>query len=307
MDTTNTNAAIWDMLTERWRKTIKAKALSANTENGYLRTARRWSAWLAQQGHDIEPPEVRAHHIDDFIADIIDQTSAANAAHNYRNLRVYFAWLVKRKEIRTGNPMDEADPPTVPDKLTPVLTDEEHVKLFAVCAGRDFLAVRDTAILLLLMDTGLRVSELGQLAKDNINLGARRFKVVGKGNRERWVGFGSNAGLALARYLKQREKRLQTDCPALWLNRWGRPLAVNGIKDMLTRRGQQAGVAEPVHAHRFRHDFSHRWKLAGGSDEGLMTIAGWTTMKMAQHYGRAARTERALAEQRHISLADRLP
>src|ERR1700730_6349339 len=139
METTSTNAAIWDMLTERWRKTIKAKALSANTENGYLRTARRWSAWLAEQGHDIEPPEVRAHHVDDFIADIIEATSAANAAHHYRNLRVYFAWLVKRKEIRTGNPMDETDPPTVPDKLTPVLTDEEHVKLFAVCAGRDFL------------------------------------------------------------------------------------------------------------------------------------------------------------------------
>lgn len=246
--------------------------------------------------------------MDDFIADIIEATSPANGAHHYRNLRVYFGWLVKRKEISAGcNPMDETEPPTVPDKLTPVLTDEEHTKLFAVCSGRDFLSVRDTAILLLFIDTGLRVSELGHLQKDDIKLGERRFKVVGKGNRERWVGFGSNAGLALARYLKQREKRDGADLiGALWLNRWSRPLAVNGIKDMLNRRGEQAGISGSLHAHRFRHDFSHRWKLAGGSDEGLMTIAGWSSLKMAQYYGRVARTERALAEQSRLSLADRV-
>ena len=306
METTNTNAAIWDMLADRWRKTIKAKALSTNTERGYLYTARRWSAWLAEQGHDVEPAEVRAHHVDDFIADVIDATSAANGAHHYRNLRVYFGWLVKRKEIPAGhNPMDETEPPTVPDKLIPVLTDEEHTRLLAVCAGRDFFSVRDTAIMLVFIDTGLRVSELGHMSKD-VNFAERRFKVVGKGNRERWVGFSSNTGLVLARYLKLREKRATVDCAALWLNRWGRPFGVDGIKHMLNRRGQQAGIDASVHAHRFRHDFSHRWKLAGGSDEGLMTIAGWSSLKMAQHYGRAARTQRALAEQSRLSLADRV-
>jgi site-specific recombinase XerD len=193
----------------------------------------------------------------------------------------------------------------VPEKLTPVLTDEEHTRLFEVCSGRDFLSVRDTAILLLFIDTGLRVSELGGLRKDDIRLGERKFRVVGKGNRERWVGFGANAGLALARYLKARDKRVGGDAiDALWLNRWGRHLAVDGIKNMLRRRGTQAGVSGSLHAHRFRHDFSHRWKLAGGSDEGLMTIAGWSSMKMALHYGRAARTERALAEQQRLSLGD---
>jgi site-specific recombinase XerC len=306
METTSTNAAIWDMLAERWRKTIKAKALSANTERGYMYTARRWSTWLVEQGHNIEPAEVRAHHVDDFIADVIDATSAANGAFHYRNLRVFFGWLVKRKEITTGNPMEETEPPTVVDKLIPVLTDDEHVRLFAVCAGRDLLSVRDTAIMLLFIDTGLRVSELGSLKVDHISLAERRFKIVGKGNRERWVGFGSTAGLALARYLKLRQKRTTADTSALWLNRWGRPLRVDGIKGMLNRRGHQAGIAETVHAHRFRHDFSHRWKMAEGSDEGLMTIAGWSSLKMAQHYGRAARTERALAEQSRLALADRL-
>lgn len=308
MDRTGTSTAIWEMLADRWRKTIKAKALSTNTERGYLYTASRWAGWLAEQGYDIEPAEVRPHHVDDFIADIIEATSAANGAHHYRNLRVYFAWLVKREASMEGrNPMDLTEPPVVPDKLIPVLTDEEHSRLFTICSGRDFLSVRDTAILLLFVDTGLRVSELGNLQRDDVTLHERRFRVIGKGNRERWVGFSSNTGLALARYLKQRDKRIRDESiSALWLNRWGRTLTVEGIKDMLNRRGRQAGIAGSLHAHRFRHDFSHRWKLAGGSDEGLMTIAGWSSMKMAQHYGRTARTERALAEQARLALADRM-
>lgn len=305
MTTTTANTAIWELLADRWCKTIRAKALSPLTERDYLYTARRWAQWLASEGHDIEPAQVRAHHIDDFLADVIAATSAANGAHHYRNLRVYFAWLVKREQITTGNPMEQTDPPTVPDKLTPVLTDEEHTRLFAVCAGHDFLAVRDTAIMLLFLDTGLRVSELGGLDVTGVKLGERRFRVIGKGGRERWVGFGSNVGLALARYLKVRAQRVQDESiGALWLNRRGRPLTLDGIKGMLNRRGEQAGVSGTLHAHRFRHDFSHRWKLAGGSDEGLMTIAGWSSHKMVQYYGRVARTERALAEQRRLSLAD---
>jgi site-specific recombinase XerC len=229
METTNTTAAIWDMLADRFRKTIKAKALSPNTERGYLYTARRWSGWLVDQHLEIEPADVRSHHIDDFIGDIIEVTSAANGAHHYRNMRVYVAWLVKRKEITTGNPMDETEPPIEPQKLIAVLTDDEHERLFAACSGRDLLSLRDTAIMLLFMDTGLRVSELGSLRVDAVKLGERRFKVVGKGNREREVGFSSNTGLALARYLKVRAKHIRDDSiSALWLNRWGRPLSVDG-------------------------------------------------------------------------------
>jgi site-specific recombinase XerD len=114
MGKTWTNAATWDMLAERWQKTIKAEALSENTE------------WLDEEGHDVEPDEVEAHHIDDFIVDIIEATSPANGAHHYRNLRVYFGWLVKRKQIKAGNPMDETEPPNVPERITDMLSDEDH-------------------------------------------------------------------------------------------------------------------------------------------------------------------------------------
>lgn len=308
MGKTWTNAAVWGMLAERWQKTIKAKALSENTERGYLYTARRWAEWLDEQGHDVEPDEVEAHHVDDFIVDIIAATSPANGAHHYRNLRVYFGWLVKRKQIKTGNPMDETDPPNVPEKITDLLSDEDHAALLLACSGKSLADLRDTAILLLFIDTGMRVSELHSIDVRDVDLTTKRLKIRGKGNKERWVRYGASTGLALARYLKAREQHpLAESCNALWLSRrTDKSLSVNGMKHMLNRRGRQAGVSGSVHAHRFRHDFTHRWKQAGGSEHGLMILAGWSSTKMPRHYGKQAEMQRALDEHERLSPVDSL-
>lgn len=304
--TTDVNGAVWMMLARRWEKTMKAKALSDNTQRGYLKTAGRWSAWLHAEGYDLEPDAVKPHHVDDFVADIIETSSPANGAHHYRNLRVFFAWLVKRGEI-AASPMDQTEPPNVPEKITPLLSDEEHAAILAVCKGKSFNDRRDTAIILMFIDTGLRISELASLKVDDIELTNRRFLVRGKGNRLRIVGFGNSVGLALARYLRSRAKHPSAALPELWLSgRRHRALSVNGIKRMLARRGKQAGVSGSLHAHRFRHDFSHRWRDAGGSEHGLMLIAGWTSTKMVRHYGKQAAARRALTEQESLGIADRL-
>lgn len=149
--------------------------------------------------------EVRAHHVDDFIADIITATSPANGAHHYRNLRVFFGWLVKRREMPL-NPMDQTDAPRVPEKITPLLTDEEHLRVLRACSGRDFASLRDTAIILLFIDTGPRL-RARRLTVDGIDLLAGQFHVRGKGGKVRLVGFGNAAGLAVAKYLKARAAR----------------------------------------------------------------------------------------------------
>lgn len=306
--TTDTLAstAVWQMLAERWRKAIRTKNLSPCTEASYLRTAAQWTAWLAAEGYDIEPQDVRPYHVDEFIAEVISETSPANGAHHYRNLRVFLGWLVKREEL-AANPMKQTEPPNVPEKIIPLLTDDEHARVLAVCKGRDFVSRRDTAIVLLFIDTGLRVSELAGLNVADINLQTRQFAVRGKGSKVRLVGFGNSAGLALARYLKMRADRPHAGSPALWLSSRRRmPMRADGIKNMLSRRGRQAGLSGPLHAHRFRHDFSHRWQDAGGSEHGLMLIAGWSSTKMPRHYGKQAAAKRALAEQSRLGIADRI-
>lgn len=303
--TSSLDGVVWQLLTDRWHTSLRAKALSKETVRGYLFTARSWAAWLIRERYDLEPADVRDFHIEEFIANIVVTTSASNAAYNYRNLRVFWAWLVKREKL-TSNPMDATEPPSVPTKLTPVFTEDDETRLLATCEGRDFLAVRDRALILTFRDTGARVSEVANMAVEDVKPAARRARLVGKGNKEREVGFSADTGLALARYLKARHTLIdQTGVPVdhLWLGRRGRRLLVDGIKLALRRRGEQAGVTR-VHAHRFRHNFAHAWKLKHGSDEGLMAIGGWASHKMAQHYGSSARAQRALTEQQDLILGE---
>lgn len=303
-DVTAAHLTVWHLLPDRWRRTLRAKAISPQTEDGYLSTARRWADWLVADGLDLEPEEVRDCDVEDFIAGIVVATSAANAAFHYRNLRVYFGWLVKRKEITTGNPMATIDPPKVPEKLTPVFTAGDHVRLMDACAGENFLALRDKVLILLFTDTGARVSEIAKLDLDSITPGASLAKVMGKGSKERLVGYTPDTALALTRYVEARQKLADERGVAssrLWLGQWGRPLSVHGVQTMLCRRGERAGVAN-VHAHRFRHTYAHDWMINQGSNEGLMATGGWSSFKMVEHYGKVARASRALAEQQQIML-----
>lgn len=128
----------------------------------------------------------RRHHHGDL---------AANAAHHYRNLRVLFTWLLKRKQI-TRNPFDETEPPKVPEKITPLLSDEKHAAVLLACSGKDLASLRDTAIILLFIDTGMRVSELHSLQVDDIDLKTEEFLIRGKGKKLRWIKFGATVGLA---------------------------------------------------------------------------------------------------------------
>jgi site-specific recombinase XerD len=306
--TAATTATVWHLLPERWQhRTLRSKSLSPLTVRGYLSTARRWADWLVEQGYDLEPDEVEDFHIEEFIGDIVEATSAANAAFHYRNLRVYFGWLVKRKEITPGrpNPMDATEPPNVPEKLVPIITDNEHDRMLATCTGRGFFALRDIALLSFFKDTGARVSEVARLDIDDLMLNERLAKVTGKGNKQRLVAYSADTTLALVRYLKARKKYAEkrgVSTSRLWLAQWARPLAVDGVKRVVRHRGELAGLSIRAHAHRYRHTYAHNWKLNQGSTEGLMATGGWSNSKMPEHYGKIARASRALAEQQRIML-----
>jgi integrase/recombinase XerC len=86
-------------------------------------------------------------------------------------------------------------------------------------------------------------------------------------------------------------------------DRGARPLAPNGIKIMLKRRGLVAGLTK-VHAHRWRHNLAHEWKRAGGDTGDLMLLLGWTTDDMPRHYGASAAAERAQETQLRMGIGE---
>ncbi|WP_244200695.1 site-specific integrase [Micromonospora arborensis] len=125
-----------------------------------------------------------------------------------------------------------------------------------------------------------------------------------KGAKDRRVRFGPKTARAISRYLRARGKHKGSKLPDLWLaDRGGRRLAANGIKIRLKRLGLAAGVAN-VYAHRWRHNFAHEWKRAGGNTGDLMLLLGWTSEDMPRHYGASAAAERAQEIQVQLGIGE---
>jgi integrase len=93
------------------------------------------------------------------------------------------------------------------------------------------------------------------------------------------------------------------ESPDLWLGDQGKRFGYDGLGRALRRRARIAGIAE-FRPHRLRHTAAHRWLAKGGSESGLMAIAGWTRTDMLVRYTRARASERAAQEAQRLNLGD---
>ncbi|HEY5183895.1 MAG TPA: tyrosine-type recombinase/integrase [Actinomycetes bacterium] len=290
-----------DQLLASWEIHLRAERKSPATIKVYGDGVRRFQAWAALNHRD---PVLDRAAVAAFVADLLDGgAEPATARSRHLALRRFTAWLVEEGELAT-DPLVGSRPPKLDTKIIPVLDDEQLKALVRACQGATLRDRRDEALVRLMAETGMRAGEVVALRVGDVDL-HKGLVVVrrGKGGRGRTVSVGPQATRALDRYLRLRRAHRLADTAEMWLGDRGKTLNYYGLHAALRTRATQAGI-ERFHPHMLRHTAASRWLAAGGSEGGLMAVAGWTRRDMIDRYARATAAERAADEARRLNLGE---
>jgi len=229
---------------------------------------------------------------------------------DYQNtLTTYWWWCVKQGIVQ-WNPMMLIDPvPHQDDQVLPFTTDEIERMLTAIASPRrnatsnkysetarnkkkvddpglySRTALRDAAIVRLIYDSGIRVSELCGITRKDLDLSNRCVRVLGKGRKERTVPFGKLAAKAIWDYVRYRP--IEAEEPLFQSEsgpRKGEALTRYAVRDMLDRVKAKAGIEGGGGAHKIRHSCATDTLRSGVEAFRIRELLGHTTMKMTQRY-----------------------
>ncbi|WP_322859256.1 tyrosine-type recombinase/integrase [Mycobacterium europaeum] len=289
-------------LVDSWVIALKSARRSSSTLKIYTTSVDRYLQWCDDHGH---PRQIDRGQVSKWLAEILDAgAQPTTAAARLAGVRQFSKWLAEEGEI-PSDPLLRLTAPKGDMPITPVLCDDELKALIKACNGNRLRDRRDEAIVRLLAETGMRAGELIALELDDVDL-TRGLAYIrrGKGGKGRIVPFGPQTARALDRYIRLRRGHRGAESRALWLGaRTHQPLGPHGLRVTLLERAEMAGITG-FHPHVLRHTAASRWLSKGGTEGGLMSVAGWSSREMLDRYARVTASERAAAEARGLNLGD---
>ena len=209
-------------------------------------------------------------------------------------IKSFYKYLTVRTKQIEENPVADLEYPKLRKSLPKYLTMEQSAALLQAVDGQN--AKRDYAILMLFLNCGIRRSELVGLNLTDVY--EDRIRVVGKGNKERFVYFGTPCRKAIDAYLPERNKKILTDNRALFASRNGNRISVDAVHALVKKALLKAGLdATQFSAHKLRHTAA-TMMLSGGVDvKTVQEVLGHENLNTTQIYTHIENTELKLASQ----------
>ena len=287
MDSTTTDLATVKKHFELHNKTDGKSERTVGWYNEVLGLLLRW---LQNQSRPTTLDTIDEMVVREFIADLQRRpgskstTMSSHSIYNRVNaLRSFFGWL-HRQGYTDRHVLEGLKQPRTSKLVIEPLNQDEIDRIFTAINPDTILGARNTAIVTLMVDAGLRLSEVASLKLEDVHLESRYVKVMGKGASERIVSFGSLCQMALMRYAHRfRPGPAHDGIDTYFLAIDGFPMTPDAIKSMVKRIAVTANLRR-LHPHLLRHTYATMFLLNGGDVFLLKQNLGHTTLEMVENY-----------------------
>lgn len=258
---------------------LRTTRRSERTSLNYVDDLRIFQRWCYQR--ETDPRDADRLAIQAFLSSELQRVSPNTVAHRKAALCAFYAYL-GRADVMEGIEVKQV-------KLAPrkPLSDTDFDLLISACRNE-----RDKAMIILALETGLRVSELVGMRVADVDLHERLLLVRGKGDKERWLGLSDRALAALQPFVS-------TATDVIWFTRDGQPLNAKRAKRNMEEIEKRARVQ--AHYHRLRTTFAHNFLHATHDLDSLQTLMGHSDANTTRRYAAYGAQQRALDQMRRCS------
>eukprot|EP01132_Coremiostelium_polycephalum_P000177 gene177-236_t len=259
----------WELLTQQFTAHLKLeRSLADNSVSAYMSDVQKLRQFILLKEWDLLPTALQSSHLQQFLVYLCELGIGANSqARILSAIRCFYHFLTLEGCL-THDPTHSIERPVLKRTLPAILAVHEIEALLAQIDHSTSMGMRNRAIIETLYSAGLRVSELVTLRMSDIYFEEMFLRVVGKGNKQRFVPLGSIA----AKYLRMYLEEVRTQFPScteganyVFLNKHGRRLSRVMVFLIIKSLAHKAGLSQLVSPHTLRHSFATHL-VEGGAD-----------------------------------------
>ncbi|MDC6466352.1 site-specific tyrosine recombinase XerD [Flavobacteriaceae bacterium] len=276
----------WDSGFENFKNYLKLeRGLSDNSIKSYDYDLVLFKNFLVANKINDTPFNCKSETIKNYLYKSFSDKKSRSQARSISAIKSFFNYLIFEGYINES-PISNIEAPKQEKKLPVVLTEDEIKNLINSIDLNHNFGQRNKTIIEILYGTGIRVSELVNLKLSNIFFKENIIKVIGKGNKERFVPLGEIASCEMKIYINDRN-RLKIDSKSsdiLFLNRYGRRLTRSMIFKIISDASKRIGLDKKISPHTLRHSFATHLIKNGADLRTIQLILGHESITTTEIY-----------------------